>query len=798
MSLQTHNGGNRCIAKGKKMIDGKGIDKNLKPFRKTLLEVKKFSLSNLDDIQIKAMSRDLKVRAIDGEASKDLMPEAFAIVFEAVKRTMAITPFDVQLIAAAALASGRIIEFPTGEGKTLTAVFVAYLEALSGRGVHVLTFNDYLAKRDALWMKPIYDFLEVSVRFINENMDSQERKAAYDADVTYVTAKESGFDYLKNFLAYNLDSIAQRAFHFAIIDEADSILIDEARIPLVLAGDIPSLVEIDKKILATVSRLEKNVHFETDEYADNIYLTESGIAFVENDLGLDNLFKGKDIDVLAKVNVTLQAEFLLKKDIDYIVKNDEILLVDEFTGRVMKNRQWPDGLHAAVELKEGLTPKTRGIVMNTITLQNFLKLYPTICGMTGTACSAGPEFHEFYNKAVSVIPPNRPCRRVDHPDVVFTHKDAKFAAIAEEIKRVHAAGRPILVGTSNIEESEYLANMLRNDIKDISVLNAKHDEEEAGIIANAGMLSAVTISTNMAGRGVDIHLGGKEAADHEKVCSLGGLYVIGTNRYESVRIDNQLRGRAGRQGDPGESRFFISLEDNLIVKFRINDIIPEEYKNIQTSDPLQNSAINKAIVHTQRIIEGQIFDSKLTLAKYSYLVDDQRKIVHNKRESILRDITTLSVLEKTNPARYRELLDQVSEKEFKRAQKEIELFAMNKCWADHLLYVESALDGVQIVSMAKSDPFLNYNQKLIEGFADLEQHIHSVILEIYETLIIKNGHIDLNEMGVKGPSSTRTYLVHDGTELQSSMSEIAVSAVAAPMYTLFMVVNRFRRREKKK
>lgn len=780
------------------MIDGKGIDRNLKPFWKTLSEVKKYSLSDLDDARIKDMSRNLKVRAADGASSKDLMPETFALVFEAVKRTMAITPFDVQLVAAAALASGRIIEFPTGEGKTLTAVFVACLEALSGRGVHILTFNDYLAKRDALWMKPIYDYLELSVRYINENMDTGERKAAYDADVTYVTAKESGFDYLKNFLAYDMDSIAQRPFHFAVIDEADSILIDEARIPLVLAGDIPSLVEIDKKILTTVSRLQKDVHFETDEYADNIFLTESGVAYVEQELGLDNLFKGKDIDVLAKVNVILQAEFLLKKDVDYIVKNEEILLVDEFTGRVMKSRQWPDGLHAAVELKEGLKPKTRGIVMNTITLQNFLKLYPTICGMTGTACSAGPEFHEFYNKAVSVIPPNKPCRRIDQPDVVFTHKDAKFDATAEEIKRVHAAGRPILVGTGSIEESEYLADMLRADIEDISVLNAKHDEEEAGIIANAGMLGAVTISTNMAGRGVDIHLGGITEADHEKVCSLGGLYVIGTNRYESVRIDNQLRGRAGRQGDPGESRFFISLEDNLIVKFRINDIIPAEYKDIKKSDPLQNSAINRAIVHTQRIIEGQIFDSKLTLAKYSYLVEDQRRIVHNKRENILRDITMLSVLEKMNPARYRELLKQVSETEFNRAQKEIELFAMNKCWADHLLYVESALDGVQIVSMAKSDPFLNYNQKLIEGFAGLEQHIHSVILEIYETLIINNGHIDLDKMGVKGPSSTRTYLVHDGTELQSSMSEIAVSAVAAPMYTLFMVVNRFWKRKKEK
>jgi len=778
------------------MINSKNIDNNLKPFKKTLFEIKKYNLSSLEDSQIAAMSQKLKDRAVNGETPQTLMPEAFAIVFEAVKRTLGITPFDVQLVAAAAMASGRIIEMPTGEGKTLAAVFVAYLRALSGEGVHVLTFNDYLAKRDALWMKPVYEFLNISVRYINEGMKIKERKEAYDAEITYVTAKEAGFDYLKNFLAYDTDSIVQRVFHFAVIDEADSILIDEARIPLVIAGDIPSMVEIEKKIFNTVSTLEKEIHFDTDEYADNIFLTEKGVAFVEKDLKLNNLYDEKNIDIQAKINVILQAQFLLKKDVDYIVKNDEILLVDEFTGRIMKNRQWPDGLHAAVELKEGLIPKSRGIVMNTITLQNFLKLYPVICGMTGTACSAAPEFREFYNKSVTVIPPNKPGIRIDQPDVIFTHKAAKFAAIAEEIRRVHATGRPILAGTGSIEESEYLAGMLIADIKDISVLNAKKDEEEAGIISNAGMLSAVTISTNMAGRGVDIHLGGREAIDHAKICALGGLYVIGTNRYESVRIDNQLRGRAGRQGDPGESRFFISLEDNLIVKFRINDVIPDEYKDIKQNRPLQNSAVNKAIVHTQRVVEGQIFDSKLTLSKYSYIADDQRKIVHKKRENILRGIDVLSVFEKTDPDSYRELLNQVSENEYLRAQKEIELFAMNKCWADHLLIIESALDGVQIISMAKGDPFLHYNQKLIEGFEKLENHIQEVILGIYGTLIVKDGHIDLNKMGVKGPSSTRTYLVHDGTELQSSMNEIAVSAVAAPMYTLYMLFTRFMRRDK--
>ena len=775
------------------MINSKGIDNNLKPFRQSLLKIRQYSFSNIDDSRIKTLSQELKARAKEGEEPEDLLPEAFAVVCEAVKRTLHISPFDVQLMAAAAMASGRIIEFPTGEGKTLTAVFVAYLMALSGEGVHVLTFNDYLAKRDALWMKPVYEFLGLSVCYINESMNTKERKAAYNADITYITAKESGFDYLKSFLAYNTDAVVQRAFHFAIIDEADSILIDEARIPLVIAGDIPSQVEIEKKIFNMVSRLQKDTHFETDEYADNIFLTEEGVAFAEKDLGVDNLYDAKNADIQAKINVILQAQYLLARDVDYIVKNDEIQLVDEFTGRIMKNRQWPDGLHAAVELKEGLIPKTRGIVMNTITLQNFLKLYPVICGMTGTACSAAPEFREFYNKAVTVIPPNRTCIRNDRDDVIFTHKDAKFTAIAEEIKKEHAAGRPILVGTSSIEESEYLTGMLREDIPDISVLNAKHDEEEAEIISNAGMIGAVTISTNMAGRGVDIHLGGRDQADHAQVCSLGGLYVIGTNRYESVRIDNQLRGRAGRQGDPGESRFFISLEDNLIVKYRISDIIPPEYKDSKQNEPIRNRAVNKAIVHTQKVVEGQIFDSKLTLAKYAFISDDQRKIVQKKRDDILYGNTVLAVLEKTNPEGYQELLTKVSKSEYDRAQKEIELFAMNKCWADHLLTIESALDGVQIISIAKSDPFLHYNQKLLAAFDNLEQHIYSLILEIYEKLIVKDGHIMLDEMGVRGPSSTRTYLVHDGTELQSSMNEIAVSAVAAPMYTLYMLYTRFMR-----
>jgi preprotein translocase subunit SecA len=786
------------LKRGIKMLNRRNINHNLEYFKQMLSEIKKHTMSGFNEPQIKALSQALKERAESGEQIQELLPEAFAIVFEAVKRTLSITPFDVQLLAASAMATGRIIELPTGEGKTLVAVFVAYLGALSGKGVHVLTFNDYLAKRDALWMKPVYEFLGLSVSYINEGMNNSERKEAYNADVTYLTAKEAGFDYLRSFLAYDTDSIVQRHFHLAIIDEADSLLIDEARVPLVIAVDMPARVEIEKKIYTAISKLQRDTHFVMDEYANNISLTEPGVAFIEGCLGLDNLYDVRNLDLLAKVNVVLQAEFLLKKDINYIVRNDKVLLVDEFTGRVVKNRQWPDGLQAAVEIKEGLIPKTQGIVMNRITLQNFLQFYPNLCGMTGTASSSASEFYEFYNKIVTVIPPNKPCIRIDHPDVIFTHKEAKYHAVIKEIKTVQATGRPILVGTSTVEESEHLVELLRPYVQEFFVLNAKNDAEEAEIIANAGKLYAVTISTNMAGRGVDIRLGGKNAEEYERICNLGGLYVIGTNRYESVRIDNQLRGRAGRQGDPGESKFFISLEDNLMVKYRIRDCIPKKYMDIKQNEPLQNSVINKAVVHTQKVVEGQTLDAKITLSKYASVAEDQRKIVYKKREQILYGKDTLSALEKTNPVRVGELLTQVAESEFQRAQKMIELFVINQCWADHLLAIESALDEVQMISQFKGDPLLNYNRKLIDSFENLERRIYDMILQIFDQIVITDGHIDLNKMGVRGPSSTRTYMVNDGTEQLGLIDGLAASAVSAPLYLLYLLYAFFDKRIKRR
>lgn len=769
----------------------------LRAFRKILKKVKAFDFSGLENAQIAEHSQSLKKRATNMASPDNLLPDAFALVSETVKRTLGIAPFDVQLIAAAAMNAGRVIEFPTGEGKTLVAVFVAYVRALSGKGVHVLTFNDYLARRDALWMKPVYDMLDISVGFIQENSSLEDRKTAYSRDITYVTAKEAGFDYLKRFLVYDKNDIVQRDFHYAIIDEADSILIDEARIPLVLAGDISEIVDIGKNIYSSVASLAPEKHYKIDAYAENIYLTEEGIAQIETDLGIENLFDSEHLDTLTKINVILPALHLLEKDIDYIVQDGQVQLVDEFTGRVSKNRQWPDGLHAAVEMKEGLIPQKHGMVMNTVTLQHFLHLYPDFCGMTGTAHSAAPEFLQFYKKSIIVIPPHKPCMRIDHPDIVFTHREAKHQALVEEIRRTHASGRPVLVGTCSVEESELLADMLHDDIPQLQVLNAKNDVQEAEIISEAGQLSAVTISTNMAGRGVDIHLGGKDGKNYRQVCALGGLYIIGTNRHESIRIDLQLRGRAGRQGDPGESQFYISLKDPMLVKYQIDDALSEKFRICRQNDPIHGRTIRSAILHVQHIVEGQTFDAKTTLGKYSFMPNEQRKIVERRREKILNEESSFHVLENHATDQLLALRTQISEDEYLRVRRHVELFAINRCWADHLVATQSAQDGVQMISMLKGDPFLTFNQRLIEGFEDFETHIRELILEIFGSLLIRDGRVDLPQMGIQGPSSTRTYLVHDGTEEQIFINEFASAYFNAPLYIFYMIFNRlFKRRQK--
>ncbi|NLO61867.1 MAG: accessory Sec system translocase SecA2 [Clostridiaceae bacterium] len=777
----------------------KHLANNLRPLRKSLTQIRALDYSRYHAEDFSAHIARLRGLLSDGESLTALIPETFALVTEAIRQTLRLDPYDVQILAALAMNEGRIIEFPTGEGKTLVAVYVAALRALSGEGVHIMTFNDYLADRDARWMGPVYELIGLSVGSVRESSAPDDRKAAYLRDITYVTAREAGFDYLRTFLASDESEIVHRPFHYAIIDEADSIMIDEARIPLVIADDFGEKISISTELFESIRNMTPDVHFITDEHADNIYLTDQGIAKIEADLGVGHFFGEEEplepteanaephIGLLNQANVILPALYLLQKDVDYIVTDGAVRLVDEFTGRVSKFRQWPDGLQEAVEIKEGFPPRTGGRILNRITFRHLIEMYPDFCGMTGTATSAAPEFAQFYDRAVTVIPPNTPCVRKDLPDVIFTHTEAKHRFLIDDLLRIHETGRPILVGTAGVGESEQIADLLRMHGVCPEVLNARDDSREAEIIADAGKIGALTISTNMAGRGVDIRLGGRDEADRSEVCALGGLYVVGTNRHESVRIDRQLRGRAGRQGDPGESRFYISLQDPMLVKYRIGDELSGKFRLERRETPIDSRTVRSAIAHAQRVVEGQNLDTKTTLAKYSFMPNEQRKLVERKHLNILSGADSLEILEKYHPPLLEKIRTQLSEDEYLRARKYIELFALNQCWADHLLVAQAALDGVEIVSMLRGDPFLTYNQKMIEAFELFEENIRITITGLFESLQIKDGKADLPETGIIGSTSTRTYLIHDGTESQTFVNDFALAIMNPPFFIALML-----------
>ncbi|WP_242856107.1 DEAD/DEAH box helicase [Ruminiclostridium josui] len=566
----------------------------------------------------------------------EYMTECYAITKEICRRVLSVNPYDSQLLTGIALYFGKIAELPTGEGKTLAAVFPAVLNALKGKGVHIFTFNDYLAKRDAQWMLGIYEFWGLKAAYVQENMDRLQRKNAYLADITYVTPKEAGFDYLKDSIVYHKDEIVHRPFNAVIVDEADAILIDEARIPLVIAGNTGNQHQIDSRLLELVGLLRRNIDYMTDENSRNVYLTEKGSSLVENYLGCGNLYSSKNVETLTDINNLLHAKVLLKQDIDYIIKDGQIEIIDEFTGRVADRRKWDYGLQMALEALRGIKCTASNRILGKISIQNFVSLYPEMSGMTATAKSSEDEFRSTYKHDVYVVPPNKKCIRVDYDDYVFTHKEAKYNAVVKEVCACHKIGRPVLIGTSNIKESEMLATMLKQQGIECVVLNAKNDEEEAKIIALAGKLGAVTVSTNMAGRGVDIKLGGEDSPEErKKVLELGGLYVIGISRNECVRIDNQLRGRAGRQGDPGSSRFFVCLEDDLLVQFGIKKVIPSKYYGFRQGERIDDRKLLSLICHIQRVVDGQNFEIRKTLAKYSYLLEWQRRTFMKSRFDVL-------------------------------------------------------------------------------------------------------------------------------------------------------------------
>jgi preprotein translocase subunit SecA len=743
------------------------VEENLAPYEEALREINRlgedFARKTDDQLrEIAALLRErMRERARGGVSSDELLVEVFALAREAAARALGMRPFDVQVIAGVALSSGKLVEMQTGEGKTLAAVLPAYLNAAAGSGVHVLTFNDYLARRDAAWMGPVYRFLGLSVGVVQEGMSVDARRAAYAADVTYATAKEAGFDFLRDGLCRRPDDLAHRPFNFAIVDEADSILIDEARVPLVIAGERPGSQTSLYRIAELLASLARGEDWETDENDRNVSLTERGVDRVEAALGRGDLYAAENYLLLIEVNQALHARALLRRDVDYIVRDERIELVDEFTGRVMDDRRWPDGLQAALEAKETLPIRPGGRILGSITLQHFLQHYPRLSGMTATARPAAEELEAFYGLGVVPVPPNRPCAREDLPDLIFTHKDAKRRALIAEIKRANVTGRPVLVGTSSVEESESLAREL--DVTGVAcrVLNAKNDEAEAEIIAESGAIGAVTISTNMAGRGTDIRLGGAGEAERERVVALGGLYVIGTNRHESRRIDDQLRGRAGRQGDPGTSRFFVSLEDDLMARFGIDNLIPPQIRPAPQDEPIEHTAVRHEVERLQRIVEGQNYEIRKTLWRYSSLVEEQRRAMQDSRMATLTGEAELELCAERLPERYAELRDRFGEEVPREAERAITLGHIDSAWAEHLALIAEIREGIHLVGLGRQDPLYEFTKQVAGAFIKLHQTIEDRIVETFAAAVITEHGISLDRVGLRAPSSTWTYLIND-------------------------------------
>jgi len=729
--------------------------------------------------------------------------QSFALALEAARRATGLAAHDVQHVAALAMADGKIAELPTGEGKTLAAVFTASHLALMGRPVHVLTFNDYLARRDAAWMGPAYRLLGVSVGAVQEGLDKPAKRAAYACDVVYATAKEAGFDYLRDRLAFEPEERVHRPFGVALVDEADSILIDEARIPLVISGAASAAGVDVTRLAALVRGLERGRDTETDAENANVFPTDAGIRRIESLLGCGNLFAPENETRLAAIHCALHAELLLERDIDYIVRDGRIEIVDEFTGRVMAKRHWPDGLQAAVEAKEGVRRGSEGRILGSITLQHFFRLYPSLCGMTATAAPSARELKEFYGAGVVVIPPHRPCVRQDLPDVVFTHREAKSAALVGEIVAVHASGRPVLVGPASVRESEALAAALAASGVPCEVLNAKNDELEAAVVARAGAPGAVTISTNMAGRGTDIRLGGPAEEERDRVAALGGLYVIGTNRHESRRIDDQLRGRAGRQGDPGSSRFFISLEDDIFERYGLARRLFSRHRLERRPGPVAGELLRKDIVHGQRVIEGRNLDIRRALWDYATLVETQRLIVAGWRDAVFgeaagdeaRFVAEPEVLGAGN-ARF-------GPEAFLRLARRVSLFHIDDAWSDHLAWLADLREGIHLVALGRKEPLQEFQKGATEAFLALEDKIGAAVEASLRSLIGREGPVDLEAEGLKGPSSTWTYLVNEdqfgwGVELLKGTNigfAAGAAALYGPLFVLALIANRFKRKK---
>lgn len=788
-------------------IIGKSSDRELRRYWHIVEEINKLEpeISRLSDEDLAKKTLEFKEKLRQGATLDDIMVPAFAVVREVAKRKVNMRPFDVQLIGAIVLHEGKIAEMKTGEGKTLVATMPAYLNALTGEGVHIVTVNDYLAKRDRYWMGPIYESLGLTVGLLQHDSTPSERRIAYNADITYGTNTEFGFDYLRDNMALSPDEIVQRDFNYAIVDEVDSILIDEARTPLIISGVAEKPTRLYYQFAHIARNLIRDVDYTVDEKLKSVSLTDSGAKKVEKILGIENIYAVSDVDYLSYLIAALKAKELFKKDVDYIVKDGEVIIVDEFTGRLMYGRRYSDGIHQAIEAKEGLKIRQEAQTLATITLQNYFRMYKKLAGMTGTAATEADEFLKIYGLEVVVIPTHKPMIRIDYPDAVYKTEKAKFKAIVNEIAELYKIGRPVLVGTRSIEKSELLSSMLKRLGIPHQVLNAKYHEKEAEIIAKAGQKGSVTIATNMAGRGVDIVLG-------EGVTELGGLHVIGTERHESRRIDNQLRGRSGRQGDPGSSRFYVSLEDELMRLFgseKIKGIMDK--LGVDEDQPIEHPIISKAIESAQKKVEAYHFDVRKHLLEYDNVMETQRRVIYQERKKILtKDDLKESVLSIMNdylleiaetfiPKNRRDMWDldgfvgevknifnivldvesikelsydeiialcrnrintKYEEKErdigadlLRQAEKFIMLRVVDTHWIEHLENMDFLKEGIGLRAYGQREPLIEYKKEAYEIFQDMLSSIRRDISRFLMRLELKPERMEHKPVAVVSQTS---------------------------------------------
>ncbi|TYZ27938.1 preprotein translocase subunit SecA [Selenomonas caprae] len=610
---------------------GDNNDKEIARYREVVEKINALEpqMQNLTDDKLTGYTNKFRERLENGETLDDILPEAFAVVREGSRRVLGMRHFDVQMIGGMCLHEGRIAEMRTGEGKTLVATLPVYLNALTGKGVHVITVNDYLARRDSEEMGKLYRYLGLTVGLVVHDMDFPERKYAYGCDVTFGTNNEFGFDYLRDNMVISQDQMVQRELHYAIVDEVDSILIDEARTPLIISGPGAKSTDMYAVMAKAVAGLKEGADYTVDEKQKTVAAADSTVPKIEKMLGITNLYAPENIELSHCFTAALRAKALMKRDRDYVVRGDEVIIVDEFTGRLMEGRRYSDGLHQAIEAKEGVKIQRESQTLATITFQNYFRMYDKLAGMTGTAKTEEDEFLKIYNLPVIVVPTNKPVQRVDYPDLIYKTKKAKYRAVGKVVKELHAKGQPVLIGTTSITQSEELSAVLRKNGIPHNVLNAKFHEKEAEIIADAGQKGAVTIATNMAGRGTDIKLG-------EGVPELGGLFIVGTERHESRRIDNQLRGRSGRQGDPGASRFFLSLEDDLLRLFASDRIAGMMDKlGMEEDEPIEHKLITNSIEHAQKKVEARNFDIRKHVLEYDDVMNQQREVMYGERRKIL-------------------------------------------------------------------------------------------------------------------------------------------------------------------